>query len=131
MLFREVGDIIYIMALDDISAESLLNMVLDEVDDMIVINDSDRSVIWMNRAALRRFGLSLEEAAGMKCYRLFGATCCCDVCTANHTLGGPHRCGCKFKCRNSDGELECEPVPYYKDGRLKMVMQHIRTTRQK
>lgn len=114
------------MVTGDISAESLLNMILDKVDDMIVINDQERSIIWMNRAAQLRLGIRIEDAVGMKCYRLFGATCCCDECTANHTLGGPHRCGCKFKCRNVSGEYVCEPVPYYKEGKLKVVVQHIR-----
>ncbi|MCL1811507.1 MAG: hypothetical protein FWG41_04760 [Methanomassiliicoccaceae archaeon] len=114
------------MGFDDVSAESLLNMILDEVDDMIIINDSDRSVIWMNRAAQCGMDISVENAVGMKCYELFGATCCCDTCRANHTLGGPHRCGCKFECRNMSGEYTCEPVPYYKDGKLKIVVQHIR-----
>ena len=114
------------MADDDISAESLLNLILDKVDDLIVINDSEKNIIWMNRAAQRRFCISMEEAVGAECYSLFGATCCCDDCLANHQLGGPHRCGCKFKCRSLNGEYICEPVPYYKEGKLKVVVQHIR-----
>jgi len=111
---------------DDVSAESLLNMILDKVDDMIIINDSDRNVIWMNRAAQRGLGITVEEAVGSECYSIFGATCCCDSCVANHTVGGPHRCGCKFLHRRMNSEYECEPVPFYKDGKLKMVVQHIR-----
>ncbi len=114
------------MAIDDISAERLLNMILDEVDDLIVINDSDRNVIWMNCSAQRNLGIPLDEAVGTKCFRLLGATCCCDVCTANHTVGGPHRCGCTFKCRDKNGVYECTPVPYYKDGKLRIVVQHIK-----
>ena len=113
------------MDIDDISSETILNMILDKVDDMIVINDSDRNIIWVNRSAQRKLGTSFENAVGMKCFRLFGATCCCDNCIANHTIGGPHRCGCKFKCRNVTGEYVCEPVPLYKDGKLRIVVQHI------
>jgi len=114
------------MESDGFSTESLLNMILDEIDDMIVINDPDRTVIWMNRAAQRRLDVTMDEVVGIKCYELFGATCCCDNCIANHTLGGPRRCGCKFKCRNVTGEFECEPTPYYKNGKLKIVVQHLR-----
>ncbi|MCL2333248.1 MAG: hypothetical protein FWC52_00430 [Candidatus Methanoplasma sp.] len=114
------------MGVNEISAESLLNLILDKVDDMIIINDRDRAIIWMNRAAQRGLCVDIENVVGMKCYKLFGATCCCDNCVANHTLGGPHRCGCKFKCTNKTGEFICEPVPYYKDGKLKVVVQHIR-----
>jgi transcriptional regulator with PAS, ATPase and Fis domain len=125
-LYYAVWRYSFIMDIDNISAESLLNLILDEIDDMIIINDSDRSVIWMNCAAQRRLNVSIEEVVGVKCYRLFGATCCCDTCRADHTLGGPHRCGCKFTCRNSTGEFECDPIPYYKDGRLKVLVQHVR-----
>lgn len=114
------------MATDEISAERLLNMILDEVDDMIVINDSDRNIIWLNRAAQKAFNVDMENIVGTKCHKLFGATCCCDKCTANRTLGGPHHCGCKFKCRDLNGEYECEPIPYYKEGKLMVVVQHIR-----
>jgi len=114
------------MVIDDISAESILNLILDKVDDMIVINDPDKNIIWMNRSAQNKLGISIEDAVGMKCYKLFGATCCCDNCVADHTFGGPHRCGCKFKCRNNTGEFECEPVPYYKEGKLRIIVQHIR-----
>jgi transcriptional regulator with PAS, ATPase and Fis domain len=114
------------MGIDDISTEMLLNIILDEVDDIIVLNDSERNVIWLNRAAKRHLNISLENAVGRKCYELFGATSCCDNCVANHMLGGPRRSGCKFKCRNMKNRHECTPVPYYKEGKLKMVVQHIR-----
>ncbi|MCL2148472.1 MAG: hypothetical protein FWH47_03940 [Methanomassiliicoccaceae archaeon] len=117
------------MDTDEVSAESLLNMILDQVDDMIIINDSERNVIWMNRAAQRGLDVHVEGAVGSKCYEIFGATCCCDSCPANNTVGGPKRCGCRFKCRNAAGEYECEPIPYYKDGRLRVVVQHIRPVR--
>jgi PAS domain-containing protein len=114
------------MPADDVSAENLLNMILDEVDDMIVINDSDRNVIWMNRAAQHELGISIEEAVGMRCYKLFKATCCCDKCAANRIMGGPRHCGSLFGCGDPGGEYECEPIPYYKDGKLKILVQHIR-----
>ncbi|MCL1979445.1 MAG: PAS domain-containing protein [Methanomassiliicoccaceae archaeon] len=115
------------MGIDGVSAENLLNIIMDEVDEMLIINDSDRNVIWMNRAAQRNLGISLEDAVGSKCYELFGATCCCDSCVANHTLGGPHHRGRKFKCTNIDKGYECRPAPYYKEGKLKIVIQRIRS----
>lgn len=114
------------MVTDDISAEDILNLILDKVDDMIVINDADMNIIWMNHAAQHKLGMSIEEVVGTKCYKLFGATCCCDNCAADHMFGGPHRYGCTFKCRNKTNEFDCEPVPYHKDGKLRIVVQHIR-----
>jgi len=83
------------METNGFSTESLFNMILDEIDDMIIINDPDRTVVWMNRAAQRRLDVAFEDVVGTKCYELFGATCCCDSCVANHIVGGPRRCGCR------------------------------------
>ena len=111
---------------ENVSAENLLNLILDEVDDLIVINDADRNIVWMNSAALKRFEVTIDDVIGTKCYKLLGATCCCDKCTANNMIGGPHRCGCKFQAMKCGGELECSPLPYYKDGKLSGVIQHIK-----
>ena len=131
MFFYSVLRYLDIMHIDDVSADSLLNMILDKVDDMIVINDPDKNIIWMNCSAERRLNITNEKAVGMKCYRLLGATCCCDSCTANLTMGGPRRQGCIFKCTHLMGEYECDPVPYFKEGKLKIVVQHIRLVQQK
>jgi len=112
---------------EGVSAEDILNMIMDEVDDMLVINDADRNVIWANNSVLKKLNITLEEVVGKKCFRLFGATCCCDKCTAICTIGGPHHCGCKFKAKDLNGELECVPLPHYKEGKLRFVVQHIRT----
>ena len=124
-----VGIVVYDCMMNgrDVSADDILNMIMDEIDDMLVINDAERNVIWANRSVLKRLDMTLEEVVGMKCFRLFGATCCCDKCTAICTMGGPHHCGCKFKAKDLNGELECVPLPRYKDGKLRIVVQHIRT----
>jgi len=112
---------------EHVSAEDLLNLILDEVDDIIIINDADRNIVWMNSSAVRKFGITAEESIGMKCYKLLGATCCCDRCCANLVIGGPQRCGCRFKEKGrGEGEFECSPIPYCKDGKLKAVIQHIK-----
>jgi PAS domain-containing protein len=114
------------MSQEDISAERLLNMVLDEVDDMITIVDEDHNIIWMNRSAQKKLDVPLEKAVGSKCFTLLGSTCCCDDCIADSMIGGPHRCGCEFTTRHDSERYECNPVPYRKDGKLKVMVQHIR-----
>ena len=34
----------------EIYTEKLMNMILDAIDDIIVIHDSEHTIIWMNRA---------------------------------------------------------------------------------
>lgn len=100
-------------------------MVLDEVDDMISILDGDHNIIWMNPSARKGLDIGLGDAVGCKCYRVFGGTCCCDGCAADNVIGGPRRRGRGFAAQGG-GDLECLPVPYMKDGRTTLVIQHIR-----
>ncbi|MDR3282921.1 MAG: PAS domain-containing protein [Candidatus Methanoplasma sp.] len=114
------------MSNDDVSAENLLNLILDEVDDMIVLADGDRTVVWMNASARKNLDMSIDEVVGQKCYRILGSTCCCDDCIAENMIGGPRHCGCEFTMQVGGSKFECCPVPYRKDGKLKIVVQHIR-----
>lgn len=101
-------------------------MVLDEVDDMITIVDEDRNIIWMNRSAQKKLDISIDEVVGSKCFSLLGSTCCCDDCVVDSMLGGPHRNGCEFTAQHDGVRYQCNPVPYTKNGKLMVMVQHIR-----
>ena len=55
---------------DDDYTETLLNMIMDEVEDIILIHDSVNTLIWMNRAGLKAFEVELQDVIGKPCYRL-------------------------------------------------------------
>lgn len=111
----------------DIYTEKLMNMILDAIDDIIIIHDSQHTVIWMNRAAEKAFGRSVDDVIGVKCYTLFGNTVPCSDCTVNLAgFGGP--AVVRRLIPSTGKRYDCSTIPYFEDGQLRMVVQHLRET---
>ncbi len=115
------------MELDDkLCTESLLNIIMDEIDDIIMIHDSHHTIVWINRAGLKVLKKTLAEVSGKKCYKLFGRSSCCEDCSVALTPGilainKPHK-----SFPGLDTEYDCSSVPLYKDGEIALVVQHLR-----
>lgn len=111
----------------DIYSEKLMNIILDAIDDIIVIHDSEHTIIWMNRAGEKAFGVSVDEVIGSKCFSLFGNTTSCDDCLVKITdIGAPTN---KIKRRiipKTGIECMCSTIPYFNHGKLELVVQHLR-----
>ena len=105
--------------------EDLLNIILDEIDDIIIIHDSKHTVVWMNRAALKEFGTSLDNAIGERCYHLFGKNSCCDDCLVDTLVGGNKGHSLRVIPRTGE-KFKCISTPLMKSGELKMVVQHLK-----
>ena len=106
--------------------ESLLNIILDEIDDIIMILEADHTMVWMNRAGTKAFGRELSDVVGRRCYELFGKTYPCEDCTiwteSISTSNKP-----KIKIIPKTGkEYVCSTMPLYQDGEVKMFVQHLR-----
>ncbi len=115
------------MADQDIYTEKLMNIILDAIDDIIIIHDSIHTVIWINRAGVKAFGRSVDEIIGMKCYELFGNTVSCSDCLVNASnVGSPINAIKRRIIPGTDVVCECSVIPYYKDGKLELVVQHLR-----
>ncbi|MBQ8179272.1 MAG: PAS domain-containing protein [Candidatus Methanomethylophilaceae archaeon] len=115
------------MEKSEIYTEKLMNMILDAVDDIIIIHDSEHTIIWMNRAGERAFGTSVEKVIGQKCFVLFGNTTSCDDCTVGTVnIGGPTNKVRRRIIPKTDIECDCSTIPYYENGRLELVVQHLR-----
>lgn len=106
-------------------ADVLLNMVLDEIDDLIIIHDSEHTIVWMNRSALKVFNKEIGDVIGLKCYRLLGRTTCCTDCNVI-TRQSPIRCNEPRIIPGSSTEYACTSIPYFKDGKMCLVVQHLR-----
>jgi PAS domain-containing protein len=107
------------------AAESLLNIVLDEIDDMIIIHDSGHTVVWMNRAATEKFCTSLENMIGKGCYTLFGRSTCCDDCPVTAAVRDDRLKS--IRRMPATGELfKCTTMPLTQNGEIKLVVQHLR-----
>lgn len=116
-----------IMARDkqEIYTEKLMNMILDMVDDIIIIHDSEHTIVWMNRAAEKAFGRSLESVIGTKCHALFGNSTACSDCTLKVVSGAPTNAIRRRIIPKTGVLCDCSAVPYYDDGKLKFVVQHL------
>ncbi|MBR2254910.1 MAG: PAS domain-containing protein [Candidatus Methanomethylophilaceae archaeon] len=104
--------------------EKLLNMIMDIVDDIVIVHDSEHTVIWINRAGEKAFNTTMDEVYGTKCYALFNHSTPCSDCNAvSH--GGPTNFVLKRKIPGSDIEYSCSSSPFYENGQLKFVVQHL------
>ena len=111
---------------DDDYAETLLNMIMDEVEDILLIHDSENTLVWMNRAGLKAFEVELKDVIGNRCYTLFNRTSPCEDCDiANHRA-------LSSKCKKikvipkTNKRYVCTSLPLYRDGEIKLVVQHLR-----
>ena len=111
----------------EIYTEKLMNMILDAIDDIIVIHDSEHTIIWMNRAGEKAFGKSVDEVIGWKCYSLFGNTVSCEDCQVNITsVGSPVNTIKRRIIPNTNVQCDCSTIPYFNHGKLELVVQRLR-----
>lgn len=106
--------------------ESLLNLIMDEVDDLIMILDTDHTIAWMNRACTKAFDVDLKSTIGKRCYSLFGRTAPCEDCTI-WTESITKASKPKIKIIPKTGkEYVCTTLPLNQDGQAKLFVQHLR-----
>lgn len=112
---------------EQLITEKLMNMILDAVDDIIIIHDSYHTIIWMNRAAEKAFARSADQVIGEKCFSLFGNTMPCSDCTVdNVSVGRSESIVRRRVIPGTNIMCDCSTIPYYEDGQLKLVVQHLR-----
>ncbi len=109
----------------DIYTEKLMNMILDLVDDIIIIHDSEHTIVWMNRAAEKAFGRPIESVIGLKCHSLFGNSTACSDCMVKIVAGAPTNAIRRRIIPKTGIQCDCSAVPYYENGQLKFVVQHL------
>lgn len=68
------------------ASEAFLNAVLDSIQDIIGIQNTDHRIIMYNRAGYQSLQKPFEEVTGKRCYKLFGRTGPCDNCATNKAL---------------------------------------------
>ena len=112
---------------DNNYAETLLNMIMDEVEDILLIHDSENTLVWMNRAGLKAFDVELKDIIGKACYTLFNRTSPCEDCDIanNHILSS--KCKKIKVIPKTKKKYVCTSIPLYgDDGQIKLVVQHLR-----
>ncbi len=117
------------MQRSELYTEKIMNMILDAINDIIIIHDSEHTIIWMNRAGEKAFGKSVDSVIGLKCYSLFNHTTPCDDCDINHmsnvNMGQPMNFIRRRILPNTGVICDCRSIPYYENGRLELVVQHL------
>ncbi|MBR7152672.1 MAG: PAS domain-containing protein [Candidatus Methanomethylophilaceae archaeon] len=115
------------MEQSEVYTEKLMNMIMDLVDDIIVIHDSEHTITWMNRAGEKAFGVPVDEVIGSKCHSLFNnSTPCADCVTKTVNVGAPVNVTRRRIIPRTGVECDCTAVPYYENGKLELVVQHLR-----
>jgi PAS domain S-box-containing protein len=67
--------------------------VLDTMLEMVVLLDTERRVIWANRAASEYYGVTAEEMMGRVCYEVwYGSSQPCSGCPVARTLRDGEQC---------------------------------------
>ena len=113
----------------EIYSEKLMNLILDTIEEVIVIHDADHNILWMNHAGERAFGIRVEKALEMKCHQLFkNSIPCADCDVGTIVIGEPTNTVPRKKVIPTTGKMvECKTIPYYKDGKIELVIQCLRT----
>jgi PAS domain-containing protein len=106
-------------------AETILNVVLDEIDDIVLIHDSEHTLVWMNRAGLKEFGVKLDDIIGKRCYSLFGRNYRCEDCDVVKMQFGGSKAKRVKVIPHTGHEFICTSIPLYQDGHIRMVVQHL------
>jgi len=112
---------------DEGYTESMLNIILDEIDDIIIIHDSAHTVVWMNCAATEKFDTSLEEMIGNRCYALFGRSKKCDFCTVTSATRDDKSKNIRIIPKTGE-HYECTTIPLSQNDEIKLVVQHLKKT---
>ncbi|MBE6527738.1 MAG: hypothetical protein E7Z64_01005 [Thermoplasmata archaeon] len=109
----------------ELYSEKLMNLILDALDEIVVIHDADHNILWMNHAGERSFGINVDKALTMKCHQLFGnAMPCADCDVGTVVIGEPTMKAPRKKIVPKTGvTVACKTVPYYKNGRIELVIQ--------
>jgi len=115
----------------DLYSEKLMNLILDTLDEVIVIHDADHNILWMNHAGEKAFGISVDKALEMKCHQLFKNSLPCSDCDAGSVVIGEPTNPIRRKVIPTTGiTVECRTVPYYRDGKIELVVQCLRPVKE-
>jgi PAS domain-containing protein len=110
---------------DEGYTESVLNIIMDEIDDIIIIHDSEHTVVWMNRAGTEKFEIPLEDIIGKPCFTLFGRSRRCDSCTITSATKEDRSKSVRIIPKTRE-HYECTTIPLSRGDDIKLVVQHLR-----
>jgi PAS domain-containing protein len=107
-------------------SERILNVVLDAIDDIILIHDSDHTILWMNKAGLNAWGKTLDQVIGKRCYELHGYHQQCDDCMTPVAVNKMRVMESKKYLPKLGLEYECHSIPVFDDDKnVVLIVQRL------
>jgi PAS domain S-box-containing protein len=104
----------------------LLQTILDGVPDVIMLHDTDRRIISLNKAGCAWLGVSAEEARGRKCHELLGCAESCRGCSAGPTNSWEKIVSTKRLIPELQKWVRTTSIPIQDEsGRTRMVVEQI------
>ncbi|MBF0211325.1 MAG: sigma 54-interacting transcriptional regulator [Desulfamplus sp.] len=100
-----------------------LELVLDNLKDGIIAHDTERKIIFFNKAASKITGYSKDEVIGQDCHDIFGSPFCgeqCSFCNANNSEN-PQLINPNLDSLQQNRYLEYPITITTKDGELRRV----------
>ncbi|MCX6698238.1 MAG: PAS domain S-box protein, partial [Methanoregula sp.] len=110
-----------------ITSQSLLNITLDSIPDIIGIQNTDHTIVRYNRAWYEFLHLTPEEVHGRKCYELIGRTIPCEKCATEKALKTKRMEQIENYLPDYDIHLDCRSSPVLdKDGEIVFIVEQLR-----
>ncbi|MGH7453509.1 MAG: GAF domain-containing sensor histidine kinase, partial [bacterium] len=113
-----------------------LQSVIDGIEDILLIVDKDRNILFANQAAQRKMGKPASELIHGKCFaEMFEGLSICDFCSATKTFSDGVAAQASFSGMGRDGSVhhyELSTFPIKNDrGEVEQVIEIIRDVSQK
>ncbi len=109
------------------SQRSLLEGIIDGMDDVLAIQNPDHTILQYNKAGYQMLNLNPEEVSGKKCYELIGRSQECEECATSIALRTKQLASLEKYMPEMDAFLDCRSNPILdKEGNVTMVVEQIR-----
>jgi PAS domain-containing protein len=107
--------------------ETILNIVMDVIEDIIIIHDSEYTIVWMNNAGLKAFNMKIEDVIGSHCHSLFCRSTPCDDYPIPRVITHGSIEKSERIIPTQKESYDCTSTPVRdEDGNIQMVVQHLR-----
>lgn len=108
-------------------SNSLLNGVLDAIEDIIAVQLPDHTIMRYNKAGCDLLGLSQDKINGRKCYNLMGWTHECSPCATRMALKSRKPETIEKYIPEIGRYYDCRSYPIFDDrGEVRLIIEHLR-----
>ena len=108
-------------------SNSLLEGVLDAIEDIIAVQMPDHTIMQYNKAGLEMLGLLPDEVVGRRCYHLMGWANECQLCASRKALSSKKPETIEKYIPEIGRYYDCRSYPLLNDkGEVKLIIEQLR-----